>query len=707
MRRSTFRFLRPAVGLGALLWAVHGQAAPDAVQAAPAPAAAANAAQAFTPDDQSLIDAREAWRKRDKQRLALTREQLIASRHPLAQWADYWELNLRLSQAQQPELDGFYARWPGSYVEDRLRNDWLLELGRRRDWARFAQEQPRFRMNDDREVACYGWLVKAQTRADVRAPARTAWLAQRDLDDGCQTLASSLYAAKVFSTEELWLKARSSVENRQPRALRAALALLSDAAAQAGADAYDNPQRYLDCASRANRNSRDCSKRGAPQVLDAYTHDGGQVLALALARWSANDAPAAAQALRTQWQDQLPVPAASWAWLQIGRQGAMRLLPEAEAWFAQSDALAPGRGPEGDDEVLAWRARAALRASDAAHWQRLQDAIQAMSATQQREAGWTYWLARAQLARAAPGAAGEPQRQAGQALLGRAAGQYEFYGKLASEELGRVQALPSRPVPLSPDERAVAEQHPGLNRALALIALGLRGEGVREWNFALRDFNKDRELLAAAQRACEREVWDRCINTSERTRVEVDMAQRFPTPFRAEVLGAAQRAGLDPAYVYGLIRQESRFLADARSGVGASGLMQLMPATAKWTARKVGLPYQAEQVIDRSTNLTLGTHYLKLVLDDFDGSPAMAAAAYNAGPGRPRRWREGPVLEVAAWAENIPFNETRDYVKKVLSNTSYYAALMNGQPGASLKPRLGPAVGPRPVAEAPPNPELP
>lgn len=109
---------------------------------------------------------------------------------------------------------------------------------------------------------------------------------------------------------------------------------------------------------------------------------------------------------------------------------------------------------------------------------------------------------------------------------------------------------------------------------------------------------------------------------------------------------------------------------------------------------------------DSSVNLRLGTAYLKLVLDDFGGSLAMATAAYNAGPNRPRRWREGAVMEPAAWAESIPINETRDYVKKVLSNSVYYAALL-GTPGVSLKARLGPPIGPRTAAAPAPNGELP
>jgi len=174
------------------------------------------------------------------------------------------------------------------------------------------------------------------------------------------------------------------------------------------------------------------------------------------------------------------------------------------------------------------------------------------------------------------------------------------------------------------------------------------------------------------------------------------------------VIERSRSINLDPAYVYGLIRQESRFITDARSGVGASGLMQVMPATARWTAKKLGLGnLNAQQLNDRDTNITIGTGYLKLILDDFAGSMPLAAAAYNAGPGRPRVWRGQPgtpSVEAAIWAENIPFNETRDYVKKVLANTTIYAAMITGQT-QSLKARLG-QIGP-PDINAPENRDLP
>jgi soluble lytic murein transglycosylase len=333
-------------------------------------------------------------------------------------------------------------------------------------------------------------------------------------------------------------------------------------------------------------------------------------------------------------------------------------------------------------------------------------AIAGMSATQQRDPAWAYWKARAlQGEGRRADVETDPARAQARELLEGLAGQLNFYGQLAAEDLGRPVPIPPRPAPLTAEERALTVRNPGLNRAVSLIGMGLRGEGDREWNFTLRGMN-DRQLLAAAQWACDLEIWKTCINTSDRTKVEVDLTQRFPMPFRREVTAQAQEIGLDPAYVYGLIRQESRFIMDARSSVGASGLMQLMPATARWTAKRIGLSYSPSLITDRDTNLKLGTSYLKLVLDDLGGSQAMAAAAYNAGPGRPRRWREGATLETAAWAENIPFNETRDYVKKVLSNATYYAVLL-GDEKASLKRRMGKRIGPNDPETPVPDRELP
>ncbi len=639
------------------------------------------------PSDATIIDAREALRKKDRTKLQAARSTAAAQQHPLAMWVDYWELSERLGEARQEDLNAFYARWPGTYVEDRLRNDWLLELGRRRDWANFAAEMPRFRMNDDREVTCYSLLAEHASGKDVRDKALSHWFEQRDTDDGCAMLAATLYDAKRITPADVWRKVRLSIEHNRPRAARQAAVMISVAAASQVQELSDNAARYL--SRRTSVTARQDAELGALALMRMATVTA--------------DADAAARQLNERWDNALPGDLAAATWLVVAKHAALRLQTDASDLFLRAEQRAAKAGVSLDwtDDTLAWKVRAALRGdAGVPRWSPVLEAIDAMSAAEQRDAAWVYWKARALQALARDAADGDAMRAAAAGLLQGIAGQLSFYGGLASENLGVPLTLPARPTQLSAAERVAALRRPGLTRALQLIALGLRQEGVREWNFSLRGM-ADRELLAAAQLACEREVWDRCINTSDRTRVEVDMEQRFPTPFRADVQAHARDTGLDPAYVFGLIRQESRFIVDAKSNVGAMGLMQIMPATARWTARKIGLPnYHADQIAERQTNLKLGTRYLKYVLDDFGGSLAMAAAAYNAGPSRSRKWREGPVLEAAVWAENIPFSETRDYVKKVLSNSAFYAAMLNERP-ASLKERLGDVIGPR-LAEAPP-----
>ncbi|MCE4554035.1 lytic transglycosylase domain-containing protein [Pelomonas cellulosilytica] len=633
-----------------------GMALALSAQAAPAPA-----------DSDLAVQARDAWVKRDRQRLAALAEAARAQNHPLVGWVDYFELNARLAEARQPDLDAFYARYAGSYVEDRLRNDWLLELGRRRDWAGFRRDHAGYQMRDDREVACYALLAEHLAGNKVKPDtAQAAWMAQKDGDDGCNLLASTFVDAGLFKPDMIWAKARLATEQGRPRAAKQAVALLAAKPLdQKLAELQDNAGRFLTRKARASPR---------PEA---------ELTALALVRVAAADPGQAGDVLTEKWS-RLPKDVQAWVWTQVGRQSALRLQDDALAAYDRALKLAPDVAMS--DDTLAWQARAALRAKAPATALR---AIEQMSAAEQREPAWVYWRARA--TRMQGDAAGARAQLAALATATPAA-PLNYFSRLAAEDLALPTPLPPAPSPLTADERRNARSHPGLQRALTAIGLGLRSEGVREWNFSLRGMN-DRALLAAAQEACDREVWDRCINTSERTKTEVDITQRFPTPHRTELLREAQTAALDPAYVYGLIRQESRFVLDARSHVGAAGLMQVMPATAKWTAKKVGLNYNAELMHDRDFNLRIGTQYLKLVLDRFDGAQALAAAAYNAGPNRPARWRDGPVLDAAIWAENIPFNETRDYVRKVLLGGAIYAQVL-GLPAASLRERLGASVGP-------------
>ena len=298
---------------------------------------------------------------------------------------------------------------------------------------------------------------------------------------------------------------------------------------------------------------------------------------------------------------------------------------------------------------------------------------------QQQEAAWQYWKARGLIARGQPADA--------RALLEPLAKEVSFYGLLAAEELGLPVSAVNDPVVPTPAELADIDSLPSVQRMLKFYALDLRPEAVREWISTIRNFD-DRERLIAAQYVASKGLFDRAINTADTTVARHDFALRYMTPYREPLSEAAQQIGLDQSLVFGIVRQESRFRADAVSSAGAVGLMQLMPPTAKWVAKQLGkVDYRPSQIGDVALNAKFGTYYFKYWLDRFDNLPLLAIAGYNAGPGRAQQWRAAKPIEGAIYAETIPFNETRDYVKKVLANAVLYGKQL-GVPGPTLKERL-------------------
>jgi soluble lytic murein transglycosylase len=345
-------------------------------------------------------------------------------------------------------------------------------------------------------------------------------------------------------------------------------------------------------------------------------------------------------------------------------------MPDALKWFERA------AGAEIGDEALAWKVRAALRAGQ---WTVVAEAIDAMSVAAHVDPAWAYWYGRS--------LAAQGKAEGARAYFLRLAGQPSFYGLLATEELGQAAALPATLHQPTEGDVQKAREHAGLARALELYRLNLRTEATREWFFSIRSMD-DQQLLAAAELARRASIYDRVINTADRTGSLHNFGMRYLAPFRDVFREYARSFDIEEAWLFGLTRQESRFISGARSSAGAQGLMQLMPATARWVAKKAGLAdFHPSRVTDVQTNVTLGARYLKMVLDEL-GHPVMASAAYNAGPGRARRWRDVKPLEGAIYAESIPFNETRDYVKKVMSNTVYYALLLDGK-SVPLKTRMG------------------
>ena len=454
----------------------------------------------------------------------------------------------------------------------------------------------------------------------MRDAARAAWLAQRDADDGCQLLAQTMFDDKVFTQEDVWRRLRQAAESGRQRAARAAAQMLGkQSPLKAINEVWDNPARFL-------------TRRG-----DLGTARRGDIVAFALARMAAGDAGAAAVQMSERWDGTLGRERAAWTWAVIAKQARSRLDPTRSSGPTSGlGRLEAGKNsadrPDWSDDTLDWHARGALaRAGREA-------ALARPAARDRRDERPTERAERlGVLARPRPDRArrrARPKARLPAPMRTRALGTRRPAWASTACSRPRISARASRcrraRAASAQAERAGARGSPGCSARSRSRAWSCATKARREWNFTLRGMG-DRQLLAAAQWACDVNDWRLCINTSERTKTEVDLLQRYPTPFR-DIPPRAGRGGLEPAFVFGLIRQETRFMPELRSHVGAAGLMQIMPATAKWTARKSGTRYSADQIADPQVNLRLGTYYLKLVLDSFGGSRPWPRPPTTPGP---------------------------------------------------------------------------
>lgn len=590
------------------------------------------------PDD-AFTALREAARKNDVDRANALSATLVD--YPIPSYVEYFRIKPQMFDASglaridapDDQVRAFLQRYKGEAIADRMRNDWLLVLGKKRDWANFDAEYPQFVLKDDTQVECYALLSRALKGQNVAADVRNVLNDVRYYGEGCVDLISYLAQSQQIQRSDVAFQARQALE-----------------------------QNLITLAGKI-----------AATVPDARVDSDTLATIVKMAR---ND-PSQAVAYLTASGGSLSRDEQGAAWGVIGQYAAKKLLPDAAFYYRRQMDL--GGNQWLSDETQEWRVRAALRQGD---WKQVRQAIEMMRAElRAKDPAWTYWYGRSLKA---DGRDAEAQQQ-----FQQIAGQFNFYGQLASEELGNRITLPARTT-VSDAEAMAMRSRAGFQRAQKFYNLNLRFEGTREWNWELRGMS-DRELLAAAEYARRIELLDRTVNTADRTRAEHDFSLRFPMPYRSIMQRATDDVGLDMAWTYGLIRQESRFIMSARSSAGAHGLMQVMPATAKYVARKIGMTdFSPSMMGDPNINILLGTNYLSMVLTDLDSSWTLASAAYNAGPGRPKAWRStlSRPVEGAIFAETIPFNETRTYVKNVLSNATYYAALMSGQP-QSLKSRLG------------------
>ena len=603
--------------------------------------------------DEQFLAAEEAYRTRDVKALEFYAPAL--KDHLLADYPQYWLLSLTLKDAEPAQISDFLTRYPEGPISERLRIDWLKLLGRQERWDAFAAQFPKIKQ-EDTTLTCYN-IQRRVSLGDKEAvkQALPLWFTGASQPESCDPLFAQLLGAGLLKNDDVWARLRLA-------------SLSNNAGVLSAANSYLPANEAIDLKA-FDKARRAPSAYLSKKVLPLKSRAAREIAIFSVAQVARKNHGQAAS-LWSTLAPRFPEKDQGDVWGQIGFQAAWSHHSAALAWFKKA-----GDAPLSDNQ-LAWKARAALRAQS---WPDALNAIEHMSASEQQVSTWRYWKARALKHQGKSNEARE--------LFLPLASEFGFYGQLASEEIGTVLSNPKEPWKPNADEINAMEETHGVKRALYLNRLGLWQEGAKEWNVAMRGLD-DKQLLTAAEVANRANWYDRAIHAAERTQSLHDFALRFPTPFRNEISAGAKQNRLDEAWVYGIVRQESRFYSEAKSRVGAMGLMQLMPATARWIAQRLGVNnFRASDATTVDTNTAFGTYYMRHVLDDL-GHAVMATAGYNAGPSRAKRWRDTKPLEGAIYVESIPLGETRDYVKKVMANATTYASIL-GLKWQSLKDRLG------------------
>jgi soluble lytic murein transglycosylase len=568
--------------------------------------------------------------------------------YPLEPYLAYDELTARLKTASNDEIEKFLALHGDLPQANWMKLRWLRWLADRGDWQPFVKYyDPKLNFT---ELDClYGqYQLSHNLRAEGYANAEKLWLVGKTQPAACDPLFERWAAEGQLTEQKRWQRIKLAVQARNYSLANTLVNTLSTLAPEGRLmvdvaqkpELLGNPSRFLpadeamsDVVSLGLRRLARQDPDEAMQLLDGYATS---------MHFSRDEKVAIAR--------------------EIGLSLARSYDPRALDLMTRYD-------PElRDNNVTEWRLRLLLRLG---RWEDAYELIQRLPQDLATTNRWKYWQARSlELA--------QPKNPLVPQLYRNVARERDFYGFLAADRTQAPYQLTNKPLVLSQAVINKVRNTPGVRRALELHARGQIVDGRREWYHVSRLFSRD-EMVAQAKLAYDLQWYFPAIRTISQAQYWDDLDIRFPMAHRDTLVREAGVRGLHSSWVFAITRQESAFMDDARSGAGAMGLMQLMPGTAKETARKFSIPLASpQQAIDPDKNIQLGAAYLSQVQGQFNGNRVLATAAYNAGPGRVRQWLRGANhLSFDVWVESIPFDETRQYVQNVLSYAVIYGHKLN------------------------------
>lgn len=568
--------------------------------------------------------------------------------YPLYPYLDYTYKIYNLSRQQGEQIQAFIDQWPDTPLANQLRQNYLYTLAKRNHWEEFLTFHDPHQANSINACFHAYALYKVDQQALAFAEARTLWLVDESQPDECDAIFNAWRDAGLLTDDLAWQRF-SMAMNNNVTTLAAYLMRFISKTDKPLASAYQ----------RARRDPADVLKAGS---LAQNNQKVRQVIGYGIKRLARKDASAALVALQRYEQ--------SHDFSEQDLQGLYAYVGVRLSKAGDPNGILD-RLPvrlTGQTDLLEARIRLALQRLN---WGQALVMINLLEATTKLQPRWLYWKARI-----LAGSTSLPDQQAAKNIFRDIAQQRNFYGFLAADIMHLPYNYEDEPANISPEEILALEATPGIQRASELFALQELTRARREWRFTTHDFSvRERQIAARVSHGWGQ--YNQAIRAMIDSQAWDDLDIRFPLAFHESFINSARVAVISPQWSIAIARQESAFMTDALSGAGAMGLMQLMPATAKQTARRHGVSYSsAIDLIDPHKNIKLGTAYLGKMFRRFSNNRILASAAYNAGPTRVKRWLN-PTLPLDVWIETIPFTETRNYVQNVLMFASIYSRRLN------------------------------
>ena len=602
----------------------------------------------LTVEQQAFKEAYQAIKRNDRKAVAQYKKQLKG--HPLLVYVEYHDYRIHIANTPNKQVLNFIKHNKDSYLSDRLYGHWLRNLAKKKHWTTFLTH---YKPQTSETMRCYHIQALANRKQLPKALklAKPIWQNSTGLSKACQPLDALLRNNKKLTGTMVWHRIELAMNKRKTSLAKKLSKDLSKKQQKMFAywlKVYKDPALV----------SKPLPKDISPSIKKKIFTQG--------IRYLASKDPKLAKTSLDKFYKQYGLNRDQYGGLKrkVALRTAYKYKPEAAVFLEEVN-----QTNAKTEDSLRWQAQVALKNSD---WATLLETIELMPAEMQKDKQWRYWKARGLEA------SGDKEgAKAAKDIYRELARNRNYYAFLAADKLGLDYRFNPNPIKQK-DTKYLIKKYPELQRIPELMAVDWRISAKREWYHLLNRVDRN-ELQAIAVLANEWQNHSQAIRSLAKAKNWNAIDLRFPVAHKEPIMQNADKNKIDPAWIYGVIRRESAFSEDIKSPVGAMGLMQLMPKTAKYIGNKIGIKKVSQKdLIKPENNIELGSAYLSYLLNKFNGNRVMATAAYNAGPHRVDQWSpEKGSIAADQWIDAIPFTETRNYVKAVLEYTTIFKSLLN------------------------------